>query len=224
MDKKFIYKITNKLNGKCYIGQTSDYKRRFIEHKALGYGQEKNKVLYLAFQKYGINNFNFEIIAYCEDYNEKEKFYIAKYNSFENGYNMTSGGENPPINKGENSPFNIYDISIILRIKQLLKENIIEQKDIAEQIGCNISTIHRINYGLLWKEENQKYPIRPSKHLELVTIEKIQYELLNTNKTQKQIGNDYNVARTTITAINLGTNHYNKEFNYPLRKNKKLKD
>ena len=39
-----IYKITNKVNSKCYIGQTTDYKRRFQEHKNLGYGVEENKL------------------------------------------------------------------------------------------------------------------------------------------------------------------------------------
>ena len=60
--KKDIYKITNLINGKCYIGQTTDTKRRFSEHKAKGYGNERNKVLYYAFDKYGIENFSFEII------------------------------------------------------------------------------------------------------------------------------------------------------------------
>ena len=38
--EKYIYKITNQLNNKCYIGQTTDYKRRFQEHKNLGYSIE----------------------------------------------------------------------------------------------------------------------------------------------------------------------------------------
>ena len=46
--EKYIYKITNQLNNKCYIGQTTDYKRRFQEHKNLGYGTEENKLLYYA--------------------------------------------------------------------------------------------------------------------------------------------------------------------------------
>ena len=60
--EKYIYKITNQLNNKCYIGQTTDYKRRFQEHKNLGYGVEENKLLYYAIKKYGIENFSFEVI------------------------------------------------------------------------------------------------------------------------------------------------------------------
>lgn len=221
MNKKFIYKVTNKLNGKCYIGQTSDIKRRFCEHKALGYKEEeKGKALYVAFNKYGIDNFSFEVIDYCEDYNDKERFYIDLYNSYKNGYNMTLGGEEPPINKGENSPFRLYDVSVNLKIKRLLKETSLDQKDIAEIIGCNPTTVHRINHGVLWREDDRKYPIRTT-NLETFVINQIQYELLNTSKTQKEIGSYYNVARTTITAINRGQNHYNENFEYPLRKSRR---
>ena len=54
--KKDIYKITNLINGKCYIGQTTDARRRWQEHRAKGYNQEKNKILYYAFDKYGLNS------------------------------------------------------------------------------------------------------------------------------------------------------------------------
>ena len=90
--EKYIYKITNQLNNKCYIGQTTDYKRRFQEHKNLGYGTEENKLLYYAIKKYGIENFSFEVIEdKTSKYNEREKYWIQYYDSFENGYNMTQG-------------------------------------------------------------------------------------------------------------------------------------
>jgi len=79
---KSIYKITNTLNNKCYIGQTDDVKRRFTEHKALGYGRE-NSILYRAIKKYGLENFTFEVIEEnIENYNEREKYWIAYYDSY----------------------------------------------------------------------------------------------------------------------------------------------
>lgn len=60
-----IYKITNKINGKCYIGQSNDIERRWKEHKnsfsnpnVSDYESKKNR----AFRKYGIENFDFQVL------------------------------------------------------------------------------------------------------------------------------------------------------------------
>ena len=94
-----IYKITNKINGKVYIGQSQDIYKRWYDHKKECRKKRKDIVLYCAFTKYGIENFSFEIIEECalEELDDKEKFYIKKYNSYidwenTNGYNMTIGG------------------------------------------------------------------------------------------------------------------------------------
>lgn len=109
--EKYIYKITNKINGKSYIGQTTNYRRRFREHKKLGYGKEENKYLYNAIKKYGLENFTFEVIENkTSNYNEKEKYWIKYYHTWVEdpecwGYNRTPGGDEPPLNIGINSPF-----------------------------------------------------------------------------------------------------------------------
>lgn len=89
-----IYKITNKLNNKCYIGQSIDIERRWKEHIASIKSKKQNQI-YLAFRKYGLTNFSFEIIELCEeqDLDEKEMYWIKYYDSYNNGYNMTIGGE-----------------------------------------------------------------------------------------------------------------------------------
>ena len=93
-----IYKITNLVNGKVYIGQSQDIYSRWKEHK---YARNKRDyfALYGAFKKYGFDNFSFEIVECCpfEQLNEKEIYYIAQYHSYigdakSNGYNMTKGG------------------------------------------------------------------------------------------------------------------------------------
>ena len=93
-----IYKITNKINNKCYIGKSINIESRWkyhIENK--NSIKEYNKPLYRAFRKYGIENFSFEIIEELKDYsisNEREKYWIQYYNCYgNNGYNMTSGGD-----------------------------------------------------------------------------------------------------------------------------------
>jgi group I intron endonuclease len=93
--KKYIYKITNCINGKVYIGQAINPENRFKQHKLSKY----NNRLYNSMKKYGIDNFVMEVI-FCTtekfiDY--YEIFFIDQYNSYSflensNGYNMTRGG------------------------------------------------------------------------------------------------------------------------------------
>ena len=90
----YIYKITNNINRKIYIGKTTrTIKERWKEHlKKINY--EKNK-FYNALNKYGIDNFIIEEIEECDDdiLNEQEIYWINFYNSYENGYNSTGGGD-----------------------------------------------------------------------------------------------------------------------------------
>lgn len=218
--KKFIYKIENLINHKVYIGQTNNPTRRFQEHKAKGYEKDSHKILYYAFDKYGINNFSFEVIEETENFNEREKFWIAYYDSFENGYNMTLGGDNPPILKGENHPATTHSIEIVKLVKKLLEETKLSPAQIAKITNYNTSSINRINLGQLWYDENQEYPIRKNitKINKVERANQIKYDLLNSSLTQKEIANKYGVGRTTITAINNGQNFYDKNLNYPLRK------
>ena len=84
--KGIIYKITNKVNGKSYIGQT----RYTIEFRWKQHQHKKdNTYFHNAIHKYGIENFSIEILEKCdiEDLNSREIFYIAKYDTFVNGYN-----------------------------------------------------------------------------------------------------------------------------------------
>ena len=90
-----IYKITNKVNGKCYIGQSQDIATRFREHKyLLRQNKYGNRKIQNAWNKYGEENFIFEIIEECtiEELDEKEMKYIKGYNSHYDGYNNTDGG------------------------------------------------------------------------------------------------------------------------------------
>lgn len=90
-----IYKITNKVNGKIYIGQTvRSMKVRLMEHKR----PSKNSLLAKSMRRYGIENFKVELIdeAYTiEELNNKEIYYIKKFNCiYPNGYNLCCGGGN----------------------------------------------------------------------------------------------------------------------------------
>ena len=90
-----IYKHTNIINGKCYIGQTcQDPERRWN----LGKSYSRNFKFGKAIDKYGWTSFSHTIIESGintqSEANEKEIFYINLFNSFINGYNSTKGGDN----------------------------------------------------------------------------------------------------------------------------------
>lgn len=96
-----IYKITNNINNKCYIGQTiKTPEERWKEHKQHAFGthlNDINKSLYKAIRKYGVENFTFEVlqdnIETYEQLDKAEIYWIDFYNSFIKGYNETFGGQ-----------------------------------------------------------------------------------------------------------------------------------
>ena len=99
----YIYKITNLVNGKLYIGKTSNLiKERWREHISDSQKERcEKRPLYDAFNKYGINNFQIEQIEEVENDDiacERETYWIEQlrtYIGFEdcNGYNATLGGD-----------------------------------------------------------------------------------------------------------------------------------
>lgn len=88
-----IYKITNLINNKIYIGQSIDIEKRWEEHKY--YSSDEHTAIQSAFKKYGISNFSFEVIEKCSKnkLDEREIYWIAYYDSYNNGYNLTAGGQ-----------------------------------------------------------------------------------------------------------------------------------
>lgn len=93
----YIYKLTNLQTNKIYIGKTTrTLEERLKEHEFYANNEEHNTHLARSIRKYGINNFKIEVLdtAFSEkELNEKEQFWIKKYNTIQNGYNLTDGGE-----------------------------------------------------------------------------------------------------------------------------------
>ena len=93
--KSGIYKITNQKDNMCYIGQAVDLARRWKDHAKCGLGIDtpaSNK-LYKAMIEDGLWNFSFEVLEECPSaqLNEKEKYYIQLYKSYDFGYNSNKG-------------------------------------------------------------------------------------------------------------------------------------
>ena len=94
-----IYKIENLINGKVYIGQSTDIFYRIMNHKSETFNPNSktyDSPIHRAIRKYGVENFTFEIIDFClnkKELDEEEIYWIQKYDSYRNGYNATRGGE-----------------------------------------------------------------------------------------------------------------------------------
>lgn len=151
-----IYKITNKINGKIYIGQSTDIKRRIYDHRTKAFQKGSlnyNTIIESAIRKYGKENFLYEVIEECkeEELDEKEQYWIKYYDCCvldgkNKGYNNSRGGES------------WRKITLSEELKQEIKENKFKSIDeIANKIGC--SKIYA--YGLL-KSNNLKPPTRLS--------------------------------------------------------------
>jgi len=94
----FIYSITNLVNGKKYIGQsTRPLKQRIREHKSCFSNEDKIQPLYTEMRMFGFENFKFDILVDVKNedqLDELEKFYILYYNSiYPFGYNKEGGGK-----------------------------------------------------------------------------------------------------------------------------------
>lgn len=109
MDSKVIYKATNLIDGKVYIGQTNNLERRIREHR--GHAVKDGGPFHEAVRKYGLHNFKFDIIEECRSdlADERERFFIAKYRADLGAdlvYNYCDGGLGGQTHdvSGENNP------------------------------------------------------------------------------------------------------------------------
>ena len=150
MNMGFIYKITNNINNKIYIGKTyKTIEERFQEHIRDSKKENNEKrPLYAAMKKYGLKNFSIEQIEECSNslLSAKEIYWIGYFDSYKNGYNATLGGDGSFI----------YDHEQIL---QRLKENI-PTKIICEEFGCSADIVRDIarynNIDLVALANNRK--------------------------------------------------------------------
>ena len=134
----FIYKVTNNINNKVYIGQSIfDINKRFKEHLNDSKNPNKNqRPFYFAINKYGEENFSISLIEEVDnkDLNEREKYWISFYRSYVgfedcNGYNATLGGDS----KLTKDYQLIIDDYLITKSKTQTSKN----------LGCCIETVSR---------------------------------------------------------------------------------
>lgn len=137
-----IYKVTNNLNGKMYIGQT----RRTLRARKLQHIRDAKKgskvQFHRALVKYGVDNFTWETLCYTDnkkELNELETYYIEKYDSINKGYNMIDGGDN-----------NIMDVPEVKEKHKLRMQSYETRRKISETMKS------KARNGELFSDEHKK--------------------------------------------------------------------
>lgn len=219
---KDIYLITNMINGKMYVGQSIHPQKRFQEHC----NNHTHSIIHKAIQKYGKENFKLTILEKnVVNYNEREKYWISFYNCIvPNGYNITPGGENPPVLRGVNNPNSNLTSQKVLEIKKDLQKTSLSYNQLAQKYNTNKRTILRINNGISYYEKDESYPIRsnPNSSYKLSDeqVEEINEILRYTYTQYSEIAKRFNVSESLIQQINLGTARRIPDHSYPVRKYK----
>ncbi len=202
-----IYKIENLINHHKYIGLSKDIPGRWRSHRNK-YNNPKSKdynmVIYQAMRKYGIENFSFEILEECEEekLNEREQYWINYYDSYNNGYNSTPGGDEKGIHFGQ--PIEVYDLNgnYITTYPNMTYA--------AKEIGVSRNTIYTIIHnnrlstkGYQLKKLNDNKKIKPYKSRQGGKLKVYQKDdndnILNTFDSIKEAAAALQIDSSTIS-------------------------
>lgn len=220
--KKAIYKITNDVNDKIYIGQSINPDKRWESHKSHANNGDcvGSSALYDAMRAFGVEHFMMSVIGWYEDYNEKEMFYIREYNTIvPNGYNISEGGNDPPHKYGEDHHNSVYSEELANKIIDDLLSHKYTQKAIEKRYNVNQQLVTSINRGVTHRRAGIDYPIiKTSKyHCSDDVFDKICYLLKNSMCTCSEIAVYFGLDTSSVKAINSGRNHYDENVSYPIR-------
>lgn len=216
---KYIYKITNKENGKIYIGQSNDPKRRFQAHMLKN---SSSKLISQDVDKFGRDSFELEVIEEASDtFQDREKYWIQYYKDLNyNIYNQTKGGEEPPTQRGFDNKFTKYSEEKVLEVINLLKNTNYNFKQLGRITKTTIDFVQRINNGnRRLNDYDFDYPIRKESHFEKIS-KLIINDLKSTKILQREIAKKYGVTRSMVTMINIGKNRHDYNIKYPIRKDR----
>lgn len=219
-----IYKTTNLINGKIYIG-----KDRKNSNSYLGSGVLLKK----AIQKYGIENFKKEILEFCINdahLNEREIFWINEYKSFGEGYNLTIGGSGGITRKSKP----IYQYSL----QGFFIKEWISGAEIERILSFDSSSILKVCKGKLLTFKNYLWSyIKSDKlpaHIDPRGIKLLQYdfngnfirEWLSAHEVQRELNiNHANVLKVTKNiSQKIGGYYWREKINEEILKTIKIED
>lgn len=223
-----IYKATNMIDGKVYIGLTTKtLELRKSQHLlATKYEESKSKYFYSAINKHKQENFSWEIIDKSDnidELNKKEVYWIKYYNSYgEGGYNLTRGGgarmgslfsEESRLNipKGSEHHKAKIDEATAIKIKDLILENTLTNVEIGELFGVSKNLVSSIKCGYTWKHiisdverEEMNSLIKSVRLYSDEEVIMVKNELIEDNLTPKEISELLNVSLSFVNRVKKG--------------------
>lgn len=185
----YIYKITNDINNKLYIGKTTEtIEERWRLHLSDSQKERcKDRILYRAMNKYGIEHFHIELIEKVDAniLNEREIYWINYYDSFKNGYNATKGGDGT----------SYLDYNLIFKTWQT--EHSI--KKTAKIIGCHEDSVLKV-----LKMNNIS-----SEEINEDRLNQIRKPILQLDKSTEKILNHFNSIAEALIFLNKPNGKHN---------------
>lgn len=174
-----IYLITNDVNSKVYVGQTiQTLNKRFNGHCCYSKSDRSiNMYIKRAIHKYGRDKFHIQLIEECpvNILDEREKYWINFYNSYNTGYNLTLGGQ-------DSNYFNINKLENIIDIKKF-EQYILEFKPLVSEVANHFGISKCSVYNLIKRINNPNLILNSYNPRKCKTIEDIdKEELINLYK------------------------------------------
>ena len=229
-----IYMITFP-NNKSYIGLSSNIQKRLLTHK------KTNDLLpvHRAIAFYGLKEEFVQVLETLETIDrkllqEKEKYWIEKFNTYHEGYNLTLGGDGAY--EGVDNISAKLNQESLQSLYQDLIENKVFIKDLSKKYNLSAEAISEINNGRRYYNQEYNYPLRQPTHFtseqmkekrgtdkesslfNKEQLEQIIEELKKDEKTIVDIAKEFHCNKGTIHNINKGIHYYNENIDYPIRK------
>ena len=214
----YIYKITNNINNKIYIGKTTfSIERRWNEHQKAAYSSLIDYPLYRAMRKYGLEHFVIEQVEEVDDeiIDEREQYWIQYYDSYvstSKGYNATLGGEgNSIIDK--NLVYTLWDKGYtITEISNEIKADRSNIRKILQlYANYSIDESQQRGHKLLWQErceEVEQYDLQGNFIQSFSSLAEVEQQ---TGLSRKGISNALNYKTLSAYGYQWKYRHDNRE-------------
>jgi len=214
--KSGVYRIINLLNEKFYIGSTIDLMKRKVNHfNILKINKHKNKHLQNSWNKYGEENFKFEIIELVEDVNnliDREQYYISKYwDSCKTCYNISpTAGNTLGVKMSEESKMKMSKLKTGKKLSEEHKKKISESGKGRKLTKENQQILIKANTGAKRSEETKKKMSKIHKGKKLSNETKYKISIANkghnvSEETRRKVGEAHNKP---IKAFKKDTNEF----------------